>query len=227
LLGIISGGHCILMRKILAWLKAILHWLVDEWKYFCLGFLVVAAAGLIVFICASEAVIRITGMALQLLGIGTVAWGIHTTRKEFGHPSVFAVWRKRLNHFPPFGGRMSTGGSMYAMLPSLTSSGQCHDSVSAGVNPTIDARVHALEENLKLVNDRVSQTQNEMDREFRKQIEALKQEQQIRSDEDQHIRVKIESTQTGGLHISAMGALWLAVGVIMSSIPSELAVWLK
>jgi hypothetical protein len=214
------------MRKLLAWLKAILHWLV-EWRLFCLGFFVVAApVGFIVFVCAGEAVIRIAGMVLQLLGIGTVAWGIHITRKEFGHSSVFTVWRKRLNRFPAFGDNGATG-SANITLPLMTVSGRGYSSVSAGTNLTIDARIQALEENLKLVNDRVSHTQNEMDQGFRKQTDALKQEQQIRSDEDQHIRAKMELTNTGGLHISAMGALWLAIGVIMSSIPSELAVWFK
>ena len=214
------------MRKFLAWLKAILHWLV-EWRLFYLGFLVVAApATFIVFVSAGEAAIRYTGMVLQLLGIGTVAWGIHTTRIEFGHPSVFAAWRKRLNRFPPFGGRVVTG-SIQITLPAGTVSARGYSSVVAGANATIDERVQALEENLKLVNDRVSQTQNEMDQEFRRQCDALKQEQQVRSDEDQHIHAKMESIETGGLHISAMGALWLFIGVIMSSIPSELAGWLK
>ena len=214
------------MRKLLTWLKSILHWLV-EWWLFGLGFLVVAApVAFIVFVGAGEAAIRYTGMGLQLLGIGTVAWGIHTTRKEFGHPSVFAAWRKRLNRFPPFGGRVVTG-SGHATLSALTASARGCSSVVAGANPTVDERVQALEENLKLVNDWVSQTQNEMDQEFRKQCDALKQEQQVRSDEDQHIRAKMESTETGGLHISAMGALWLFIGVIMSTIPSELAGWLK
>lgn len=214
------------MKKTLAWLKSIVHRLV-EWRLFCFCFLVVAApAGFIVFVDASEAVIRITGMLLQLLGIGTVAWGIHITRKEFGHPSVFAVWRKRLSRFPPFGGRLVTGSAQIT-LPAGTVSARGYSSLSAGPNPTIEARVQALEENLKIVNDRVSQTQNEMDREFRKQSDTLKQEQQVRSDEDQHIRAKMEATETGGLHISAMGALCLFVGVIMSSVASELAVWLK
>lgn len=214
------------MRNLLAWLKAILHWLV-EWRLFCLGFFVVVApACFIVFVCADEVVIRIAGMVLQLLGIGTVAWGIHITRKEFGHPSVFTVWRKRLNRFPAFGNRGATGSSNIT-LPPMTGSGRGYSSVSAGTNPTIDARIQALEENLKLVNARVSQTHNEMDQGFRKQSDAFKQEQQIRSDEDRDIRAKMESTNTGGLHISAMGALWLAVGVVMSSIPSELAVWFK
>ena len=214
------------MRKFLAWLKSIFHWLA-EWWLFCFGFLVIAApAAFIVFVGASEAAIRYTGMGLQLLGIGTVAWGIHTTRKEFDHPSVFAVWRKRLNRFPSFGGR-EIAGSAHITLPAMTVSARGYGSVDAGENPTIDARVQALEENLKRVNDRVSQTQNEMDQGFRKQCDALKQEQQVRSDEDQRIRVKMESTETGGLHISAMGALWLSIGVIMSAIPCELAVWLK
>lgn len=214
------------MRKLLAWVKAILHWLV-EWKWFFLGFFVVVApAGFIVFVCVDETVIRIAGMVLQLMGIATVAWGIHITRKEFGHSSVFTVWRKRLNRFPAFRNHGGTG-SANSTLPAMTSSGRGHSSVSAGTNPTIDARIQALEDNLKLVNDRVSQTQNEMDQEFRKQADALKREQQIRSDEDQHIRAKMESTNTGGLHISAMGTLWLVIGVIMSSVPSELAVWFK
>ncbi|HAL56329.1 MAG: hypothetical protein A2X96_12455 [Syntrophobacterales bacterium GWC2_56_13] len=226
-MGIIGNGHRIFMKKTLAWLKSIVHWLV-EWRLFCFAFLVVAApAGFIVFVDASETVIRITGMLLQLLGIGTVAWGIHITRKEFGHPSVFAVWRKRLSRFPPFCGRLVTGSAHITLSGGGTVSARGYGSLSAGPNPTIEARVQALEENLKLVNDRVSQTQNEMDREFRKQSDTLKQEQQVRADEDQHIRAKMEATETGGLHISAMGALCLFVGVIMSSVASELAMWLK
>lgn len=202
------------------------HWLA-EWMFFFLGLFPVAAAiGLIVFARADESVIRIAGMVLQLMGVGTVAWGIHITRKQFGHPSIFTVWRKRLARFPAFGNLGGTGSGNIT-LPAMTSSGRGHCSASAGTNPTIYARIQALEANLKLVNDRVTDTQSEMDQWVRKQTDALMQEQQIRSDEDQCIREKMESTNTGGLHISAMGTLWLVIGVIMSSIPSELSVWLK
>jgi len=214
------------MRKIQLWLKSIFQWLV-EWKYFCLGLLVVAVP---VFFGlrygADEATIRITGMVLQLLGIGTVAWGIHTTRKEFGHPSIFAVWHQRLSRFPSFGKRVVTG-TAHITLPGMTGTGRSHPSVSAGPEATIEARVQALEENLQIVHDRVRQTQNEMDQGFRKYSEALKQEEQVRDKEDQNIRAKLEATETGGLHISAMGAFWLFVGVTMSTVPVELAKWLK
>ncbi len=214
------------MRNILLWLKSIFHWLV-EWGYFCLGLLVVAVP---VFFGlrygANEAMIRFTGMVLQLLGIGTVAWGIHTTRKEFGHPSIFTVWHQRLSRFPPFGQRVVTGTTDIT-LPGMTFTGRGHTSVSAGSEATIEARVQAVEENLQIVHDRVSQTQNEMDQELRKYSEALKQEEQVRAKEDQNIRAKMEATVTGGLHISAIGAFWLFVGVIMSTDPFELAKLLK
>lgn len=214
------------MRKILFWLKSIFHWLV-EWRYFCLGLLVVAVPAFFGLRCgADEATIRITGMVLQLLGIGTVAWGIHTTRKEFGHPSIFIVWHQRLSRFPFFGKRVVTI-TADIKLPSMGGTGRGHGSVSAGPGATIEARVQALEENLQIVHDRVSQTQNEMDQRFRKYSEALKQEEQVREKEDQNIRAKLEATETGGLHISAMGAFWLFVGVIMSTVPVELAKWLK
>jgi len=200
------------MRKLLIWLF--------EWRWFCFGCLVVASPVFIYFIGAGEAAFRYTGLVLQLLGIGEVAWGINGTRKEFGLPSVFAVWRKRLDYL--FGGQVVTG-SVHITLPSNAINARGYRTVVAGVNSTIDERVQALEENLKLVNDRVSQTQNEIDQEFRKQYDALKQEQQDRSNEDQDIREKIELTETGGLQISAIGALCLFFGVFMSAIPSELA----
>jgi hypothetical protein len=131
-----------------------------------------------------------------------------------------------LNRYPSFSNRGRTG-SANITLPAMTSSRRSRRSASSGTNPTIDARIQELEDNLELVNDRVSQTQNEMDQEFRKQADAPLREQQIRPDEDQHIRAKTESTTTGCLHISAMGARWLTVETIMSSIPCGLAVWLK
>ena len=48
----------------------------------------------------SEPVIRLTGLGLQILGIGTVAWGISETRALFGHPSLVGKWRKWLARFP-------------------------------------------------------------------------------------------------------------------------------
>jgi hypothetical protein len=214
------------MRKITPCLKDIFSSLVER-KYFCLGLLVVAVPVFLgLHYGADEAMIRITGMVLQLFGIGTVALGIHKTRREFGHPSIFRVWHQRLKRFLPFGKREVTG-TAHITLPGVTCNARGHASVSVEPGATIEARVQALEENLQIVHNRINQAQNEMDQEFRKCSEALKHEERARDREDQKILSKLEATATGGLHISAMGALWLFVGVIMSTIPAELAKWLK
>ena len=66
-----------------------------------------------------------------------------------------------------------------------------------------------------------------MDAEFRKAADALRDEQQTRQTEDQAILKKLEATGTGGVHISAIGASWLFVGVVLSTAGIEIAEWLK
>ena len=96
-----------------------------------------------------------------------------------------------------------------------------------GPNPTIETRVEALEKNVGLIHERISNAEKEMDEEFRKATEALKNEEQARQTEDHAIREKLEATGTGGVHISAIGASWLFVGVILSTTSIEIAEFLK
>ncbi len=62
---------------------------------------------------------------------------------------------------------------------------------------------------------------------FRKAGEALRNEEQIRQAEDTVIRKRLEATGTGGVHISAIGASWLFVGVVLSTAGVEIAELLK
>jgi hypothetical protein len=66
-----------------------------------------------------------------------------------------------------------------------------------------------------------------MDEELRKTADALKREAQSRQTEDTAIREKLEATGTGGVHISAIGASWLFVGVVLSTAATEIAQLLK
>lgn len=81
-------------------LKAIGPWF-WEMKYLWLALVVIIVA-LVVALrpYTSEPVIRLTGLVLQILGIGTVAWGISETRALFGHPSLVGKCRKWLARFP-------------------------------------------------------------------------------------------------------------------------------
>jgi hypothetical protein len=96
-----------------------------------------------------------------------------------------------------------------------------------GLSPTIETRVDALEKNVAAIHDRISQTQKEVDEEFQKSADALKREEQSRQAEDKAIREKLEATGTGGVHISAIGASWLFVGLILSTGSVEIAALFK
>jgi len=62
-----------------------------------------------------------------------------------------------------------------------------------------------------------------MDNEFRKMSESLMGEEHTRKIEDDAIRERLEATGTGGVHISAIGAAWLFVGVVLSTAAIEIA----
>lgn len=169
---------------------------------------------------SSEPVARWTGMVLQLMGVLTVAWGISETRAFFGHPSLASKAKGWLKRFPLLrvnrviacmGGSYSiTGGKLRAFI------------TSNPLGPTLDDRIDALEKNIVLINERISSTQKELDAEVAKAAEALKTEETSRQTADQELAHKLESTATGGVHISAIGASWIFIGQILGSTAPEI-----
>jgi len=172
-----------------------------------------------------EHVIRLTGLLLQLLGIGTVIWGISETRALFKRPSFAAKIKSWFKRFPLLRRDVviSAGPATLAIAGGAAS---ISITVEPRPNPTIETRVEAIEKNLTLIYERISSIEKEMD-EFRKAAEALINEEKARQTVDRGINEKLESAGTGGIHISAIGALWLFVGVILSTASIEIADLLK
>jgi hypothetical protein len=207
-------------------LKAVWLWLAEA-RYTWLSLAVIAIA-LVISLRphTSEPVIRLTGLVLQLLGIGTVIWGISMTRALFGHPSFASKIKAWLSRFPML------RRDVVVAVDSITSrlsfgKPRVYETHRSGPNPTIEARLDALEKNVTSVHERISQTQKEMDEEFQKTADAIKRETQSRQAEDKAIRDKLEATGIGGVHISAIGAIWLFVGIILSTAATEIAELLK
>jgi len=207
-------------------IKTIWPWLL-EIRYAWLSVIVIfGALAISLRPHTTEPVIRITGLILQLLGVCTVIWGISETRALFGHPSLasktkawfgrFPMLRRTINLSASVSGISIVGGRASAFVTN-----------NPGPNPTVETRLDSLERNISLIHERITQAQNDMDQEFRKAEESLKLEKQSRQEEDNTTREKLEATGTGGVHISAIGASWLFVGVILSTASLEIANWLK
>lgn len=207
------------------WIRALGKWLWEA-RLAWLGvgtllaaFLFLTAGGL------DEPRTRIVGLALQLLGVGTVAWGIRQTRRLFDRPRLARTFRGWLSRFPRSGGRtIAVAGS--ATLSAVGARARGHVTENP-TNASVSARLDALEKNIAHVHERISGLQAEFDQSASEHREALEAERQARKGHDRELRERLELTETGGLHLSAIGTLWLAVGIILSTAAPELAEWLQ
>jgi hypothetical protein len=163
---------------------------------------------------------------LQLLGIATVIVGIEQTRRLFNHPSLLSVAAAWFKQFPPFKRNIVLGGAALT-AGQASMKGRGYVTSNPPPNPSIEDRVASLERNVGHLNRRIDDAFLEIDRAESAHTATLEKEKQERVAEDTKIASKLEMSGTGGLHISAMGALWLVMGVTLGTGSVEIAKWLS
>ncbi|WP_281184846.1 hypothetical protein [Trichlorobacter lovleyi] len=215
------------MSSILQKLKDMKRWLAEmKYAWISLGVVLVALCAA-VRPSSTEPQIRIIGLILQLLGIWTVIWGISETRAFFGHPTFIQKAKEWLVKCPLIKRKItSISGSCNISLVA-GGSATAFFVHGAGENPTLESRIQTAEKNILAIHERISQTQNSIEAEARNASSALQKEAQLRQAEDSILHTKLEVTGTGGVHISAIGATWLFVGVMLSTASVEISKLLK
>ena len=208
------------------WLKRVAEWIAKA-RLLWLAVGVVVVAGIVSLRPGtSEPVVRWTGLVLQLLGIATVIIGIEQTRRLFNHPSLLSIAKAWLGEFPPYKRRivMAAGAGSFGI-----SGAKARGYLTSNPPPdaSIEDRLVSLERNVGHLNKRIDDASEELDKAQSEQTAALEKETQERIAEDTKIASKLEVSGTGGLHISAMGALWLFVGVTLGTGSAEIAKWLR
>ncbi len=86
----------------------------------------------------------------------------------------------------------------------------------------MEERVLALEKNLPIVHARISAAEKSIDDNYQKTKDLLAAEERHRKASDESLSQRLEATATGGVHITAIGAVWLFFGVILSTAPQEI-----
>lgn len=203
-------------------IKRLLAWLAEPKALYFALIPVLLGFGVIYCFNASEPSIRISGLILQALGIGTVIWGISETRSQFGHPSsisIFLAWlnrfplKRQIGYFQPDGITMSSsivgarGTSIFIPTP----------------DAPLDERLKTIENGLETLQDRIEGAESQIDQHQSTTNGKILAEAHTRESEDGKIMASIESSSTGGLYISAIGALWLFVGVVLSTAAPEIS----
>lgn len=208
------------------WLKRLAQWIAKARLFWLAVGIVGVASAIALRPGTTEPVVRWTGLVLQLFGIVTVIIGIEQTRKLFNRPSLLSIARAWFKELPPFKRKIVMG----AMAGSVGMAGmKARGYVSSNPPPNagIEERVGSLERNVGHLNKRIDDAFQELDKVESAQTAALEKEKQERTAEDAKIASKLETSGTGGLHISAMGALWLLIGVTLATGSVEIAKWLQ
>ncbi len=209
-----------LTRNLLCWPKHALLWLLKAW----LAWLAIAVLGLslvvpLLWIGTADS-LRYSGLFMQLLGLGTVAIGIRDTRRMFGKPSMLELFRRWHRNIPIFGPKVI---QMSGSAPlNITESAKAHVWRGSGKNPTLESRLEAAEANLGELYGRLNRFESESNHEIRKIVSKLRAESAERKEQDRQLHHKIEVASADGLHLAAVGVVWLMAGVILSTIPQEL-----
>jgi len=204
-----------------------LSWLFYEPRHFWLAVSPTALA--LVYslgVAKTEDAIRLTGLILQLAGILSVVWGLVATWRFFGLGDPIARLRDWLSRCPL---RRRT------VNMSIGTAVEANDVVAARafkswpLDPTasLSTRLDAIEKNLPLLHERISQTQRELDIAVVSLRDELRTALAEATSKAAAIDTKVVRLGTGSLHISAMGALWLFVGSILGGASANLAEWLK
>jgi len=207
-------------------LKATLHWLFGPRHVWAC--LLVTAVALIFCLRpgTSEPVIRLTGLALQLLGVLTVAWGIAETRRFFGLPPLRSKVKAWLEA-APFRRSQTVSAVGHATLGAPTGKARGYGMHGPGENPTVESRLEALEKNLAVVHQRITGLEQEYDQELRSLSERIRAENGSLKAELGQVRGRLEGFGTGGVRVSAMGVVWLFLGLVLSTAGVEIAEWLR
>ena len=202
-------------------------WLFREPRYvwLCVSVCAVAVA-VIVRHGATEPAVRLVGLVLQLGGIVTVVWGIVETRQFFGMQSPLRAFRGWLSRFP-LRRRTIVGAVGAAVSASDALSARGHTSWPIDATAPLEQRVLILERNLPLIQERISGFQAEVDRTTHALKDQMKSEEQHRLALSQQVQSQLKTYGTGGLHISAIGAVWVFLGTVLGTASLEISALLK
>ncbi|MGA2327639.1 MAG: hypothetical protein ABSH05_15250 [Bryobacteraceae bacterium] len=84
-----------------------------------------------------------------------------------------------------------------------------------------------LEANVATLRAEQAETAKEFQEATRKVNEAVGVERLARESAITALRLQLEGLGAGGIHVEMMGVFWLVVGVVLATVPSEIAVALR
>lgn len=204
----------------LRWPRRALAWFIRARLAIFTIFVAALALATSLYYWQTEPSVRLSGLLLQILGIAAAAIGIRDTRRMFGKPSFLELVRSWLKSIPRLKPRVISLAGSSTLSASTSLCG--HIWQCPGENPSTESRLSAAEANLVELYKRANAAEAAFDAYTRAAKASLREERGLRQEADRQIHLKIEAASTDGLHLAAVGVVWLMCGVVMSTAPNEL-----
>ena len=201
------------MKSFLNRLKLLPAWL-SEAKPFWIAILGLGLA--LVPSCVllqTEMALRLTGTALQVAGILAVVFDIWRTRTFFGYKPIHKLIVEWIKRFPLFGKNIEKGTGIAHGAAIVSARGYV---VQGALGNAVDQRLEAIAKNITLIHERIDKFQEEYDISIRDIKGEIKDGNNLTERINQVLQKKIEDVGAGGLKITAVGASWIFVGLILA-----------
>lgn len=180
-------------------------------------FLLVASAGFVLSPWSSDFPLRAWGMVLQLLGVGTVYWDLASARSEFGKPNWWVVL---VEWFKSYKGRaVAVSAEAILSLSVVKARSTGHQRAE---DDSIEARLKVAESNINHLAKQIQGINKELDELSVSTAEAIRQEERERAKEVASLHGRLEKVAVGNSALLAFGALWLAIGVVLSTMAPDI-----
>lgn len=160
------------------------------------------------------------GAFLQVLGLSTVAAGLHGLRQKFRRPGVvaqaYAAARERIARLlsKPRNVVLHAEAGEYVLVGE-----DVEAIVRAGPATPIDRRVEILEGELDRLRERVGRDRERVAR----LDDAVTRERTERTTADAALGGTVEELAAGGLNLQTMGLCWLFGGALLGTLPGPIA----
>lgn len=207
-----------LIRKV----KRLGYWLWEVKLVFLMISYLALAWSLLNFFNYTEPSFRVIGLVLQILGIATVIHGLNQTRDQFNHKSyqdLLGDWLKRcpIKDKPIFIEPESIRTSVSIGDVILTTV------FKLDINSPIEEQLAKIEKEILDLQKQIDNAGIKNREEINKLSSDINVEKNERNKAINRTLKIIESSSTGGVHISLIGTIWLLIGVISSSLSPELS----
>lgn len=212
--------------RLVWWLPRMARWLFWSPRAF---WLVVAGGSSVVSlwlpILCPEQQIRLTGLALELVGLTMAFIGLYGDHKQFGGKSIkqhFEHWRQERPRFWP---RVTTGTANQVMEMDSSASG--HGLALPGPDATLEERVKILEHNYEYLSTATSKLDMLIRQEIKRVSQEIKDEVARREAGDKRIGERLSEAVAGSFYLEAAGAIYFSLGVFFGTASPELAYYLR